>query len=143
MRSENLFSDRINILEKEVSRLEVQILQNKQIESELREKNEQLRQRNDQLQLDVFKMGDAERKTSIELQIKANQLKQELDVSSSHFKSQTIDLSQQLQTAILAKDKLQLELTQATERAKHDLEMLREKTDLENHKGKIALERQL
>jgi len=40
MRSENMFADRINILEKEVSRLEVQILQNKQIEGDLRDKNE-------------------------------------------------------------------------------------------------------
>jgi len=41
----------------------------------------------------------------------------------------------------LARDKLQLELTQTAERAKHDLEMLREKTDLEHHKAKVALER--
>lgn len=47
MRSENLFTDRINILEKEVSRLEVQVLQAKQIESDLRDKNETLRVRND------------------------------------------------------------------------------------------------
>ena len=40
MRSENMFADRINILEKEISRLEVQVLQNKQIESDLRDKNE-------------------------------------------------------------------------------------------------------
>ena len=47
MRSENLFADRISILEKEVSRLEVQLLQAKQIESDLRDKNEVLRVRND------------------------------------------------------------------------------------------------
>jgi hypothetical protein len=40
MRSENMFADRINILEKEVSWLEVQVLQNKQIESDFRDKNE-------------------------------------------------------------------------------------------------------
>jgi hypothetical protein len=67
MRSESLFTDRINILEKEVSRMAVQILQAKQIESDLRDKNESLRVRNDQLQLDIFKMGDNERKNGIEL----------------------------------------------------------------------------
>lgn len=67
MRSESLFTDRINILEKEVSRMAVQILQAKQIESDLRDKNEALRVRNDQLQLDIFKMGDNERKNGIEL----------------------------------------------------------------------------
>jgi hypothetical protein len=45
----------------------VQILQAKQIESDLRDKNEALRVRNDQLQLDIFKMGDNERKNGIEL----------------------------------------------------------------------------
>ena len=92
MRSENMFADRINILEKEISRLEVQVLQNKQIESDLRDKNEQLRQRNDHLQLEVFKMGDSERKTGIELQIKVNQLTQELELKESHFRAQTTDL---------------------------------------------------
>jgi hypothetical protein len=65
-------SDRINILEKEVGRLEVQVLQGKQTESDLRDKNEALRIKNDQLQLEVFKMGDAERKNGIELSIKVN-----------------------------------------------------------------------
>lgn len=72
MRSENMFTERVSQLEKEVSRLEVQVVQSKQIEAELRDKNEVLRARNDQLQLELFKMGDTERKHGIELQIKAN-----------------------------------------------------------------------
>jgi hypothetical protein len=62
-------------------------LQSKQIESDLRDKNEALRIRNDQLQLDVFKMGENDRKNGIELQIKVNQLKQELDLKEGHFKT--------------------------------------------------------
>jgi uncharacterized protein YutE (UPF0331/DUF86 family) len=48
-----------------------------------------------------------------------------------------------LQEAVLGKEKLQLELTQVTERARHDLGLLKEKTDLESQKGKMGLERQL
>jgi hypothetical protein len=37
-------------------------------------------------------MGDSERKTGIELQIKVNQLTQEIDLKESHFRTQTTDL---------------------------------------------------
>ena len=36
-----------------------------------------------------------------------------------------------------------MELTQVSERARHDLELLKEKTDMENQKAKMAVERQL
>ena len=68
------------MLEKEVSKLEVQNLQAKQLESELREKGDTLRQKCDSLQLELFKANDFERKSGIELTIKANQLQQELDL---------------------------------------------------------------
>jgi len=48
-----------------------------------------------------------------------------------------------LQELVLGKEKLQLELNQVTERARHELGMLKEKTDLESQKGKMGLERQL
>lgn len=51
-------------------------------------------------------MGDQERKTAIELQIKVNQLTQELDLKESHFRSQTSELHQKLQEAVLGKEKL-------------------------------------
>jgi hypothetical protein len=40
-------------------------------------------------------------------------------------------------------EKLQLELTQVTERALHELGLFKEKTDFESQKEKIGLERQL
>ena len=55
MRSEGILSERVSLLEKEVSKLEVQLLQSKKIESELRDKCETLRQKNDSLQLEIFK----------------------------------------------------------------------------------------
>ena len=48
-RTEAILGERITLLEKEVSKLEVQLLQSKQIESELRDKGEVLRQKNDSL----------------------------------------------------------------------------------------------
>jgi len=65
-------SERINLLEKEVSKLEVQLLQSKQVESDMRGKGETLRQKCDSLQLELFKANDFDRKSGIELQIKAN-----------------------------------------------------------------------
>ena len=55
-----------------MSKLEVSLLQSKQIETDLREKCEGLRQKNDGLQLDLFKANDGERKSGIELQIRVN-----------------------------------------------------------------------
>lgn len=57
-----------------MSKLEVQLLQAKQMETELREKGEQMRQKCDSLQMELFKANDFERKSGIELQIKVNQL---------------------------------------------------------------------
>ena len=49
IRTENFLNERISLLEKEVSKLEVSLLQSKQIETDLREKCEGLRQKNDGL----------------------------------------------------------------------------------------------
>lgn len=57
-----------------MSKLEVQLLQAKQMETELRDKGEQMRQKCDSLQMELFKANDFERKSGIELQIKVNQL---------------------------------------------------------------------
>lgn len=48
-RTEVMLSERISLLEKEVSKLEVQLLQAKSTESELRDKGEVLRQKCDSL----------------------------------------------------------------------------------------------
>ena len=72
--------ERVAILEKEVSKLEVHLLQAKTTEQDLREKGDQMRQKCDSLQLELFKANDFERKSGIELQIKVNQLQQELDL---------------------------------------------------------------
>jgi len=66
LRTEGILNERISLLEKEVGKLEVNLLQNKQVESELREKCESLRQKNDSLQLQIFKSTDVERKSGIE-----------------------------------------------------------------------------
>lgn len=131
------------MLEKEVSKLEVQLLQSRQIEGDLREKCENLRQKNDALQLDLFKANDGERKSGIELQIKVNQLQQELDLKEAHYQKQHLEDQQKLQDAVLEKEKRQLELTQVQERSKHELEMQKERAELELQKTKGSLERNL
>ena len=88
IRTENFLNERISLLEKEVSKLEVSLLQSKQIETDLREKCDGLRQKNDGLQLDLFKANDGERKSGIELQIRVNQLQQELDLKEAHYQKQ-------------------------------------------------------
>ena len=133
----------MSLLEKEVSKLEVQLLQSRQIEGDLREKCENLRQKNDALQLDLFKANDGERKSGIELQIKVNQLQQELDLKEAHYQKQHQENQQKLQDAVLEKEKRQLELTQVQERSKHELEMQKERTELELQKTKGSLERNL
>ena len=49
LRTEGILNERVSLLEKEVSKLEVQLLQAKQVEQELREKSDGLRQKNDSL----------------------------------------------------------------------------------------------
>ena len=110
-RTEALLNDRIGLLEKEVSKLEVQLLQAKQMETELRDKGEQMRQKCDSLQMELFKANDFERKSGIELQIKVNQLQQELDLKDQHYSRQNTELQTTLQEATLARDKAQLEVT--------------------------------
>jgi hypothetical protein len=44
---------------------------------------------------------------------------------------------------MLAKEKLTLDLAQATERSKHELDILKERSDLEMSKQKMAMERQI
>lgn len=109
-RTEALLGERINLLEKEVSKLEIQLLQSKQTETELRDKGETMRQKCDSLQLELFKANDFERKSGIELQIKVNQLQQELDLKDQHYSRQVTELKQELQEATLSRDKVSLEL---------------------------------
>ena len=66
-RSESMMRERVALLEKEVSKLEVQLLQSKTTLTELREKGETMRQKCDSLQMELFKANDFERKSGIEL----------------------------------------------------------------------------
>ena len=64
-----------------------------------------MRQKCDSLQLELFKANDFERKSGIELQIKVNQLQQELELKETHFTRQVSELKNELQTACLARDR--------------------------------------
>lgn len=102
-----------------------------------------MRQKCDSLQLELFKANDFERKSGIELQIKVNQLQQELDLKDQHYSRQVTELKQELQEATLSRDKVTLELAQAQERSKHELQIAREKAELDSQKIKATLERGL
>ena len=100
-----------------------------------------MRQKNDALQLDLFKANDGERKSGIELQIRVNQLQQEVDLKDAHYQKQHQENQQKLQDAVLEKEKKQLELAQLQERSKHELEMQKERAELELAKTKGSLDR--
>jgi len=55
--------------------------------------------------MELFKANDFERKSGIELQIKVNQLQQEVDLKDQHYSRQVTELKQELQEASLARDK--------------------------------------
>ena len=65
IRSETIYTERIAKLEKDLSRVEIQNIQQKQIEDDLRQKCDLLNAKNEKLRLDLFESGDAERKQSI------------------------------------------------------------------------------
>ena len=77
MRLEKMYTERIDSLQKEVSKLHVQLDQQAHIEREVRDKNDQNRKKAEELQLMVHKGQETERKELIELQIKLSQIQQE------------------------------------------------------------------
>ncbi len=75
IRSETIYTERISKLEKDLSRVEIQHIQQKQVEDDLRQKCDLLTSKNEKLRLELFESGDLERKQSIQLQLQVNELK--------------------------------------------------------------------
>lgn len=73
-------AERVDLLQKEITRLQSQLDQQKIIEKDLLERAEKNRERADGLELMVHKGKDGERKEMIEMQIKVNQLEQEKSI---------------------------------------------------------------
>lgn len=67
IRSETIYTERISKLEKDLSRVEIQHIQQKQVEDDLRQKCDLLTSKNEKLRLELFESGDLERKQSIQL----------------------------------------------------------------------------
>ena len=75
IRSDTIYTERISKLEKDLSRVEIQHIQQKQVEDDLRQKCDLLTSKNEKLRLELFESGDLERKQSIQLQLQVNELK--------------------------------------------------------------------
>lgn len=142
LRTEGILNERISVLEREVSRLELQQTQGKAVESDLRSKNDLLNRKNEQLQLDLFQSGDSERKVAIELQLKCQHLESELSVKDQSFATQMMEVKTNLQTAIVDAERLRLEAQQKDERSKHALQLAEERKNLEIEKCRAAIDRQ-
>ena len=126
-----MYTERIDILQKEVSKLHITMDQQMAIERELRESNEQNRLRADELQLFVHKGHETERKEMIEMQIKLSQLQQEKTIKEECHNKQVMDLKHKMQDELLEKERLQIELRALSERHTHEQQLLKERHTLD------------
>lgn len=101
-----MYTERIDSLQKEVSKLHVTLDQQTAIERELREQNDHNRQRADELTLHLHKGQETERKDLIEMQIKLSQLNQEKSIKEECHNKQVLDLKQRMQDEVLEKERL-------------------------------------
>jgi|TARA_B110001450_G_C17525441_1_gene442340 hypothetical protein len=89
-----MYTERIDALQKEVSKLHVQLDQQAMIEREVREKSGANQKRAEELQLLVHRGQETERKELIEMQIKLSQLTQENAIKDQFHSKQLLDLKQ-------------------------------------------------
>lgn len=116
-----MYTERIETLQKEVNKLHVQLDQQIQIENNVREKSEKNRKKAEEMELMVHKGSEIERKELIEMQIKLSQITQEKTIKEEYHKKQVLDLKQSLQSELLEKERLQVEVKSSNERHSHEL----------------------
>ena len=140
---EKMYTERIDILQKEQSKLHVQLDQQLAIERELRESNDNNRMRADELSLVVHKGQEAERKELIELQIKVSQLTQERTIKEECHNKQLLELKHRMQDELLEKERISIENKALAERNTHEQQLLKERHALELERQKALHEKQL
>lgn len=140
---EHMYTERIDMLQREVSKLHVQLDQQIAIERELREGNEHLRVRADELNLIVHKGQETERRELIELQIQLSQLTQEKTIKEECHSKQVLDLKHRLQDELLEKERLQIENKAMLERHNHEQQLLKERQTLDLERQKALTEKQI
>lgn len=89
---ETIYAERIDGLQKEVSKLHVQLDQQTHIEREIREKSDTHRKRAEDLELLVHRGQETERKELIEMQIKLSQITQEKTIKEEFHNKQILEL---------------------------------------------------
>ena len=143
VRLEKIYTDRIDSLNREQNKLTVQLDHQVSIERELREKLEAQRKERDELKVAVEQSKDGERKELIKIQIELNSLKQERTIKDEFHSKQIYELKEQVQQEVLERERSQLALTTAEERAQHESQLVKERFQLEREKLKNQYQRQL
>ena len=77
------------------------------------------------------------------MQIKLSQITQEKTIKEEYHNKQVLELKQQLQSEILEKERLQVDLKSSNERHSHELQLQKERYDLDKERNQASYDRQL
>lgn len=93
--------------------------------------------------MELFRQGDSERQTSLELKLKLQQVEQELKLKESAYARRQIEVQGQLQSKVEKIEQLSAEVLKLTEKAKHGDDLSDNRVEMETKRTKASFERKL